>query len=788
VKVNVMRTIRSTALPHLVLGALALAGCRNGGDATPVPTTSGFDDDGDDDGGDDSDDGPVDPTNAGDDGMEPPPPVEELCDAGDEAWVKRAVPFIQGRKPEGIREIRMLASAVAQLDDAGHDGRRLVAMALAQGDLYLERWKTYFYEELRVNRSGDRRNGFCYDRTTDAAGSDDLAASIRDTDPRDPPAVEDFSMADVVYSSLRLDDISPAFRADAFARMAAPITAGNVTVEELELSNRSAYGKLFEGVHLGRTTECLQCHTTRDSVTWAADEDANRHFPVHAEAFFEHAAYGEFDAANPVQEANVHALFRHVGFVDYSWCEGGCTLANRANAVGIAPWGMEGNCGLFRTDHIQGQGISLEDEPYMAGTFPDGALATLFDLDPRVRQGLDVLASEGIGADDEGALANANVSLAFLLSMHVADRMWREAQGYPLTVANHFPRNASQRDILQGLTESFYASHYSVRELIAAIVTHPYYNQAPPESCGASSAYHLAAVYDPFTKGAADPQARGNGVGDMVHRYSAWVLVESAMRAMWWERPDQFGANTEGAYLPVHLPPGAADIALYIPQIDPESGQNLACCGAGYCGGEICDDAPEGVAFLRDMGTFITDAESGFNGVDFNGLLHWEAELAGGDNPGLGGACTGPLGAGCAEADFVDALLDEAEANPEALMWDVAVALKDRLVAEPEIYSDVEIAAIEGVMGESLDDTVDDVGRDAAEAAARRYVGLLLNTPQFMLDGVPSRDQADGAEPVLVVPGTEAASVCEYFAGLADGAPGWSDLGVSCSGDGIEVG
>src|SRR5690606_22589914 len=100
---------------------------------------------------------PIDPTNAGDDGGEPPPPGEELCDAGDEAWVKRAIPFIQGRRAEGMREVRLLASAVQQLDAMDLDGRYLVAKALASGDLYVERWKTYFFEKLRVSRSGDRR-------------------------------------------------------------------------------------------------------------------------------------------------------------------------------------------------------------------------------------------------------------------------------------------------------------------------------------------------------------------------------------------------------------------------------------------------------------------------------------------------------------------------------------------------------------------------------------------------------------------------------------------------------
>lgn len=776
---------------HLLLGPmlLALACGGDGGQDPPPPTTSGFDSGGDGDGDGDGtadDTGPVDPTNAGEDGGEPPAPGEELCDAGDEAWVKRVLPFIQGRRAEGMREVRILASAVQQLDAMDLDGRYLVAKALASGDLYIERWKTYFFERLRVSRSGDRRNYFCYGRTTDLATDPDLAAAIRDSDPRDPPAFEEFTMADVMYSSLYLDDVSPAFRADTFARMAAPVTAGNVTPEELEITNRTTYGKLFEGVHLGRTTECLQCHTTRESVTWAADVDDNRHWPVRPDAHFEHAAYGEFDMSAPLEDPDVHALFRHAGFVDYSWCQNGCTLAARDAAPGIEPWGLEGNCGIFRTDHVQGDGIGLNNEPYMAGEFPDGSLATIFDLDPRVRDGLDALASDGVDASG-GALGNPNVALAFLLAMNTADDMWREAQGYRLTVANHFPRNTRQQEILQALTEAFYSSHYSPRELIAAIVTHPYYNQAPPSECGASSPYHLAAVYDPFTKGATDPQQRGNGVGDMLHRHSAFVLLDSTAQALWWEKPERFGPATEGAYLPVHLPPGSPDVAAYIPHIDPDTGQNLQCCGAGYCGGEVCDDAPPNVDFLRDTGIFLNDSEAGFNGVDFNGLLHWEDEVAGGEDPQLGGDCTGPLGGSCADTDWVAQLALEAGDTPEALMWDLAVAIKDRLIAEPSIYGDAEIAAIEGVMGESLDDTVASVGVADAEAAARRYVGLVLNTPQYMLDGIVSRDQQPDMDPVLVVNGTTSGWVCQYFADLAAASPDWSGLSVSCGGDSITV-
>jgi hypothetical protein len=781
------------AISHGLLATL-LAGtvaCRGGDQVDPpAPTTSGFDTADDGDGGtadDTADSGPIDPTNAGDDGGEPPAPGEELCDAGDEAWVKRAIPFIQGRKPEGMREVRVLVSAIEQLDASGADGRALVARALAHGDFYLERWKTYFFQELRVHRTGDRLNSFCYGRTTAIADDPSLAAAVRDSDPRDAPAYTGFTMSDLTYSALRLDDISPVFRADMFARMAAPITAGNVSIEELEVGNRASYGKLFESVHLGRTTECLQCHTTREAVTWSVDEDDNRHWPVRADAHFEHAAYGEFDATTPLQENEVHALFRLSGFVDYSWCAGGCTLAARAAAPGIEPWGLEGNCGVFRTDHVQAPGVTLSDVPYMAGEFSDGSLATLFDLEPRMREGLDTLASDGVQPGGDGSLPDPNVALAFLFSMNVADRMWHEAQGYPLTVANHFPRNAKQREILQGLTEAFYSSHYSVRELVTAVATHPYFNQAAPETCGASSPYHLAAVYDPFTKGATDPQQRGNGMGDMLHRFSAFVLLDSAAQSMWWDRPARFGVPTEGAFLPPLLPPGSFDAPAYITHINPDTGENLQCCGSGYCGGEICDDAPPNVDFLRDTGIYLNDSDAGFNGVDFNGLLHWESELASADDPNLGGACTGPVGDGCAGDDYISQLVATGVANPESLMWDLAVSLKDRLVAEPEIYNDAEIDAIEGVMGESLDATVAEVGAAGAEAAARRYAGLLLNTPQYLLDGMPSRDQSNEADPVLVVGGTDTQSVCEHFAGLTAQAAEWSGLSVSCNGSGITV-
>lgn len=775
----------------LLAPALAVAGCPGSEGPQVPPHASGFDSgDTEGDTADDTegDTDPVDPTSADDDGGEPPPAEAELCDAGDEAWVKRAIPFIQGRKPESIREVRLLVSAIEQLDAQDLPGRRMVAEALAQGELYLDRWRNYYYEQLRVHRRGDQRNTECYADLTPMALGPDLAEAIRGSRADDPPQFTDFTMADVVYSSLQLDDITPAYSADLFARMGAPITGGNVTREEIEVTNRAYYGKLFESQYLGRVTECLQCHTTGWSTTDALLESIDRHWPVYEGNYFELAVYGDFDMENPLDEADVHSIFRHAGFVDYSWCNDDDPSCNPAGATGVQAFGLDFNCGLFRTDAYEDPQVSLDDVPYMSGAFPEGSAANLFDLEPRFRDGLEVLASSGVSADDVGNLDDPDVGMAFLFSMNQANEMWKEAMGYSLTVANRFPRNAAQRDTLAGLTEAFFNSHYSVRTLIGEIATHPYFNQAPPDTCGASTPYHLPAIFDPFTKAATDPQEQGNGVGDMLHRHSAWVLLQSALRSMWWNLPQQFGATTTYAF-PVpytaNTPEAPGSVAFVNPHYPVGQPGAYGLCGAGYF--EPCDDAPYNYELMRDLGIYINPSEGGFNGVDFNGLLSWEAQLASGLDPQLGGQCTGPLVQGCVAVDYTQALVDAAMAQPGALLWDVAVALKDRLIAEPEIANDAEVAVIEDIMGAGLDESVADVGAAATLTAARRYAGVLLNTPQFMLEGVVSPPQDPTADPLVVVPGTGSEDLCTYFVGLAGQTASWSTVTVGCNGGTITI-
>jgi hypothetical protein len=745
---NTNTLLRAAALLAITIPG---AGCN---DEANAEASSGFDSD-----SQGNETAPGEWMESGDDGNEPPEPgdASELCDAGNEAWAKRTIQFIQGRRPEGVREARLIAQMVTQLDALDVDGRRTVAMGLARGDIYLDRWKQWIYEQLRINVSADRRNELCYDRFGAESDSTALAEFIRDN-----PAAQQygspFRLGDVVYSSLLLDDITPAYRADLYARHSAPMIAGNVTHAELETANVGNYGKIFESSYLGRFTECMDCHRAEMSVTDAADPEFDRHWPLPGNV--ELATYGP-TAAMP-DAAKAHAVFRHFGFSTTSWLSPADPIPSVGEPVEIDPappegndlaWGMDADCGEFRFD--AGEEFTLLQEPgYMIAEYPLGA--TVVQLDDHMREGFQSLVDDGLALGDDGTVLDQNVGFAWLYSANIANRVWREAMGYPLTVANNFPRNETQRDVMQGLAEAFSENQYSLRNLVASVTTNPYYNQQTPDVCGATTAYHMPAIFDPFTKGSSDPTARGNGVGDSLHRFSAMVLLDSLSRAMWWDLPQRFG-----------------------PSEDPDEQAGLN-CGAGL--GGVCNEAPVLVDFLRDSGVFLNDSESGYNGVDFTGLLHWELRTAQGQRIAFDGDCTGPLGSGCADVDYITQLVGIA-ATSGGTMRDVAAAIKDRLITESGIDNSGEAAAIAGVMGMSLDTPCANVAAADMETAARRYAGVLLNSPQFLLAGAPSRDQDPANDPILVVPGTSMQALCEVLGEQVLG----SDYTWSCSADGITI-
>jgi hypothetical protein len=371
---------------------------------------------------------------------------------------------------------------------------------------------------------------------------------------------------------------------------------------------------------------------------------------------------------------------------------------------------MSDECGRFSPGH---DGDILGDPGYLGGDLPENQ--QLFDIDPLFKSGFASLGADGLELGDDNDVA-PDQALAYLTAVNIVNNVWEELMGYPLTLAHSFPRNERQRQILAGpLTAAFIAEDFSLRTLVTEITLHPYFNADAPDACNTASPYFMEPVFDPFTISSSDPSRTGNGVGDRVQRFSAWVLVESAMRAMWWDLPVQQIPNNENNF------------------------PNLA--------------------FLRDTGIFVKDAQNGFNGVDFNGMLAWEDQLASG-SPRPRGRLHRPARPALLEFEWIELMLTEAAGTGGVTVRDLAAAIKDRLIAEPTI-DDAELAVIAAIIG--LDPAAKMLAVDPAalEQGTRRYAGLLMNTPQFMLSGVPSRDQDPAQIPKFAVPGTDTESLCK---------------------------
>lgn len=358
------------------------------------------------------------------------------------------------------------------------------------------------------------------------------------------------------------------------------------------------------------------------------------------------------------------------------------------------------------------------------GDDPAGIDAHLGSLAGRRTTALDLEAALGRGfaALRAGApqrpIADPDTALAWLVTLALTEDVWREVTGTQLTIANYFPRNRASRDLLGGLAATLATSGYSLRTLLAAIVASDYFAVQPPEAMCGASPYGYPAVYDPWTAGDADPARRGNGPGDAVTALDAQTLISALAGALEWPAP-----------------PGSARF--------PD---------------------PAEAAFEHGIGAFLRSGEREFRGLDFQARLVWEDQV---------GACARPAGTA---ADFIDRLIVAGAAAPGATAGDLASALKDRLIGEPEITDPAERAALVPLIG-----PLDAPAGGVTAARLRAVCGALLETPQFLLQGIAGRG---GARPALTLPGADYAAICGALARDGIGAPG---RGVACSEHGLTL-
>ncbi|MDI1444909.1 hypothetical protein [Polyangium sp. 6x1] len=617
------------------------------------------------------------------------------CQASDQAWVRRAITAVSGRKPWGQAEVNAYTDAItairkADLEAAGKFGelgdalppygddlvnaRKIVARALMREDAFRQRWSDFFMDTLRVNRIETKSLQQCYGSPPAAAyDNGNLAAWVRDNEAtsKNPPN-PGFTMNQLLSSALELDDLSPVYRGNLFAMMSQPYSGANVGEYEMERARRQNFGAIFERAYLHRDRVCLTCHNSEFSVTYSDDPALNRAWPVPG--LFEVALYGNSAGVHPEEEQETKGTdeMRALSMLRY-W--------GVADGGGSSPYGWSGNaCGSFRAP--------AEDDPLGVDTYfgsirstPEapnkGRRASVWDLERALKRGVDQLAAHGLVRLPGGELADPDEAFAYMVAQNIVDVVWSEVMGTRLTIANYFPRTEVQRDILMSLTEKFVASHFSLRELLTDILAHPAFNlKAPEEGCG-SAAYEVPRIFDPWTIADKDLGRRGNSPADGVFAISSRPLRRSLHRAMEWPSYSEY------------------------PQDETEESFQLA------------------------IGFALKDAEPGFRGLDFQGRLSWEATY---------GACK-PLNAN----DFISKIVQRAQATTGATVGDAVIALKDRLLGEPWVEPVTEKPQIEALVKSSLEDT----NLAGLDAKLRSFCGVLVAAPQFMLGGVVSKDATD---------------------------------------------
>lgn len=569
------------------------------------------------------------------------------CQGSEEDFVQRASMALTGRVPRGAAERAVWADALRALKAQGHSvrsARGLVARAMMQGGAYENRWFEAIIDMLQVPRHPTASDGTwegvravprCYEEPVESI-TDELAIYVRDNGPfeQEPPRVR-FTMGNLLRSSLQLDDLSPVYRAHLLYFVTNPIAGANLSEDELELERRKAFGLTFESAYLNRDPSCLTCHNSEFTVAPTNALGESRFFPINA--LLEQSVYGTSTA--DVERVKLHSVFRHRDVVVNDDCGShGCEIADR-----VVPWNWDSTrCGALRQlDAPDSLGInatfgsvgSTEEDPSL------GLFATVFQVEGALRRGFEGLVQRGgavAGAD--GAVDDEDVAFAYLVSLTIAEKVWLDTMGRPLTISHHFPRTEAQRALLEELAAAFIKSNYSLKALLEAIVSHPAFN-VQVASAGCGEEYGLEPIFDPF---AIDRTTgpKTNSVGDRVQAWPTRMVRAAFHDAMGWEPP---------------------------PRFPPPTGEEQS--------------------FQVSTGYFNSREAPGFWGLDFQSRLVWESAYYG---------CSQGTG-----SDYITELV-QAGADKGATVEEVIVTLRDRLTGEGPLSDHVERELVSELMGKSL--------------------------------------------------------------------------------------
>ncbi len=298
-------------------------------------------------------------------------------DDGNHAWARQVVPVLYGRQPRGEVEVRVVA------DLARAVGRRSAVERMMNKREFVDYWSDVMFDIYRAPREGAKSLSDCVgqltpNRIVDAA----LATWIKDN----PPTVAAgapggrFNLADLLASSIKLDNLSPFIRGQFLAMNSKPIT-GNEIVEE---NQRQDFYTNFESTFLGRNSDCLICHNAAWSTTDKFSGWNRSHSII---GYFERSMFGNHTGLDNPEQG--HALFRVGGVV---------TGANRN-----PPWGMD-DCGEFKQPQSNDRILEASGvEAFLAGD--QGLRASVFTTERILANGINDLngMSRSVSASDVAA-------------------------------------------------------------------------------------------------------------------------------------------------------------------------------------------------------------------------------------------------------------------------------------------------------------------------------------------------------------------------------------------------
>ncbi len=655
-------------------------------------------------------------TDAGPDG--PGDNTFDQCGGDPASFARQSFLSLIGRRPKSSAEVSVYADLYKAAADLGDDPKGTVARAIMTRPEFTERWTNVVMDALHVQRLDVQSEADCWDSPLRTSVTPALAMAIRDKTAAQGGDGQSFSMLDLARSSLALDDLTPTYRAQLFSLVSHPIPAANVGPVDAELARREDFGSTFDAGYLHRDVVCLGCHNSEASVTDSDDPVLDRHWPVPGLA--EKAVFGQ---SMGVAAERSHAPFRVDNFVD-----NGTTR----------PWGWSSRCGSFAPPSTIGDDIAGVDGKLASAT---GKRSTVYDVEAALSRGFAALRGKALPGD--AAITDPDTAMAWLVTLKMTEDVWRQATGTSLTIANYFPRNEAASKELYRLATTFATSGYSLKALLAAIVSGDYYNrQAPDAGCGPSP-YTYPNVFDPWVISDADEERRNNGPGDAVTAIDPRTLVTATSAALDWGPPplaSRFADYGEGCT-------NTTSCA----RLTQLCGQGQCCTASMACqmGAPIPYDE---VGFQRGVGMFLRNSERGFRGLDFQARLSWEDRY---------GACARPA---WVPMDFIDRLATMGAADPSATAADVVSALKDRLIGEPAITIGGEHDALAGIVG-----ALESPASGVTVPNLRRVCAALLESPQFLLQGIAGRG---GDLPKLTPAGQTYDAVCDGLSSTGIGVPG----------------